>query len=483
MSTVGEDMKNLRRFYIDGQWVDPLQPNDMEVKNPATEQSVATISMGTAADIDLAVVAANNAFTTYSQFSVDQRIALLEQLLNVYLDHYYEMAVAISMEMGAPITFAVEEQADCGSGHIVATIEALKQYEFEQQVDASLIRKEPIGVCGLITPWNWPINQIACKVAPALATGCTMVLKPSEISPLSAYLFCEIIDRAGIPKGVFNMVNGYGPAVGQAMASHPDIQMLSFTGSTDAGIDVAKSAANSVKRVTQELGGKSPAIIFEDTDIESAVRDTVHNIMSNSGQSCNAPSRMLVQASVYDQAVQIAVQVAEQLVVDDPSKEGDHIGPVASCAQFDKVQRLIQVGIDEGAELVAGGVGKPQGLEQGYFCKPTIFVAVDNQMQIAREEIFGPVLVIIPFDSEQQAIEIANDTDYGLAAYLWTDDRARAQRVTEKLRAGSVRINGAGQGYDVPFGGYKQSGNGREWGEFGFDDFLEIKAISGLQFD
>ena len=480
MPTLGEDMKNLRRFYIDGQWVEPLEPNDMEVQNPATEQSVATISMGTAADIDLAVAAAKKAFTNYSQSSIEQRIQWLEQLLNVYLDHYYEMAVAISMEMGAPITFAVEEQADCGSGHLIATIDALKQYEFEQQIDSSLIRKEPIGVCGLITPWNWPINQIICKVAPALATGCTMVLKPSEISPLSAYLFSEIIDQAEIPEGVFNMVNGYGPEIGQAMAMHPNIQMLSFTGSTDAGIEVAKSAATSVKRVAQELGGKSPAIIFEDTDIESAVTDTVQHIMSNTGQSCNAPSRMLVQTSIYDQVVQYAVQIAEQIAVDDPSKEGDHIGPVASCAQYEKVQRLIQAGIDEGAKLVIGGVGRPADLQQGYFCKPTIFAEVDNQMQIAREEIFGPVLVIIPFDGEQQAIEIANDTDYGLAAYLYTDDIERIQRVTKQLQAGSVRINGAGHGYEIPFGGYKQSGNGREWGEYGFEDFLEIKAISGL---
>jgi len=472
-------MKNLRRFYIDGQWVDPLQPNDMEVQNPATEQSVATISMGTAADVEIAVAAANRAFTTYSQFSVDQRIGLLEQLLNVYLDHYYEMAVAISMEMGAPITFAIEEQADCGSGHIVAALEALKQYPFEQQMGSTLIVKEPIGVCGLITPWNWPINQILCKVAPALATGCTLVLKPSEIAPLSAYLFSEIIDQAGIPSGVYNMLNGDGSGVGQAMSNHPDIQMLSFTGSTRAGIEVAKSAADSVKRVTQELGGKSPAIIFEDADLESAVTDIVRNMMSNTGQSCNAPSRMLVQASVCDQAVQIAAQTAEQIVVEDPSKEGEHIGPLASRAQFDKVQALIQKGIDEGAELVTGGIGKPDGLETGYFCKPTIFAKVHNQMQIAREEIFGPVLVIIPFDTEQQAIEIANDTHYGLAAYLSTDDSELAQRVAAKLRAGSVRINGAGQGYEVPFGGYKQSGNGREWGEIGFEDYLEIKAISG----
>ncbi|MCS5587120.1 MAG: aldehyde dehydrogenase family protein [Porticoccaceae bacterium] len=473
-------MKNLRNFYINGRWVAPLKVNDLCVENPATEQPLATISMGSAADVNLAVAAAKSAFATYSQFSVDQRIVLLEQLLQAYLDRYHEMAVAISMEMGSPITFAIEEQADRGSGHIAATLDALKQYQFEQQIGSTLIVKEPIGVCGLITPWNWPINQIACKVVPALAAGCSMLLKPSEIAPISAYLFSEIIDQVGFPDGVYNMLNGDGAGVGAAISSHPDIQMLSFTGSTRAGILVAKSAADSIKRVTQELGGKSPNIIFEDADLEPAVRGAVRNIMSNSGQSCNAPSRLLVHASVYDRAVQIAAHSAEQIMVDDPAKEGNHIGPLSSRMQFEKVQSLIQKGIDEGAELVVGGVGKPDGFETGYFCKPTIFAKVHNQMQIAREEIFGPVLAIIPFDTEQQAIEIANDTDYGLAAYLSTSDMDRAQRVAGKLRAGTVRINGAAQSYEVPFGGYKQSGNGREWGEFGLEDYLEIKAISGL---
>ena len=473
-------MKNLRNFYINGRWVAPLKVNDLCVENPATEQPLATISMGSAADVNLAVAAAKSAFATYSQFSVDQRIVLLEQLLQAYLDRYHEMAVAISMEMGSPITFAIEEQADRGSGHIAATLDALKQYQFEQQIGSTLIVKEPIGVCGLITPWNWPINQIACKVVPALAAGCSMLLKPSEIAPISAYLFSEIIDQVGFPDGVYNMLNGDGAGVGAAISSHPDIQMLSFTGSTRAGILVAKSAADSIKRVTQELGGKSPNIIFEDADLEPAVRGAVRNIMSNSGQSCNAPSRLLVHASVYDRAVQIAAHSAEQIMVDDPAKEGNHIGPLSSRMQFEKVQSLIQKGIDEGAELVVGGVGKPDGFKTGYFCKPTIFAKVHNQMQIAREEIFGPVLAIIPFDTEQQAIEIANDTDYGLAAYLSTSDMDRAQRVAGKLRAGTVRINGAAQSYEVPFGGYKQSGNGREWGEFGLEDYLEIKAISGL---
>ena len=473
-------MKDLRNFYINGQWVPPIEINDLEVENPATEQPVATISMGTAADVESAVAAAKAAFPIYSKFSIDERIALMEKLLQCYMDRYDEMAVAISLEMGSPITFAIEEQADCGSGHISATLEALKQYEFEKQVGSTRVVKEPIGVCGFITPWNWPINQIACKVAPALATGCTMVLKPSEIAPISGYLFSQIMDQAGYPAGVYNMVNGAGAEVGNAISSHPDIDMVSFTGSTRAGILVAKAAADGVKRVAQELGGKSPNIIFEDADLERAVRYGVKNMMSNTGQSCNAPSRMLVHSSVYDQAVQIAVQTAEQITVDDPAKEGNHIGPLSSAIQFEKVQSLIQQGIDEGAQLVTGGVGRPDGLEAGYFCKPTIFAGVNNQMTIAREEIFGPVLTMIPFETEEEAIAIANDTDYGLAAYFSTSDNERAHRVAGELRAGMVRLNGASHGYTAPFGGYKQSGNGREWGEFGFDDFLEIKAVTGL---
>ena len=473
-------MKDLRNFYINGEWVAPIKSNDLEVENPATQMPVATISLGSAADVDQAVAAAKAAFPVYSKYSVDQRIALLEKLLECYMDRYDEMAVAISLEMGSPITFAIEEQADCGSGHISATLAALKHYQFEQQVGSTRVVKEPIGVCGFITPWNWPINQIACKVAPALATGCTMVLKPSEIAPISGYLFSQIMDQAGYPQGVYNMVNGAGAEVGNAISSHPDIDMVSFTGSTRAGVLVAKAAADGVKRVAQELGGKSPNIIFEDADLERAVRYGVKNMMSNTGQSCNAPSRMLVHSSVYDQAVNIAVQTAEAIKVDDPVKEGNHIGPLSSAIQFEKVQSLIQQGIDEGAELVTGGVGRPEGLDAGYFCKPTIFAGVNNQMTIAREEIFGPVLTMIPFDTEEEAIEIANDTDYGLAAYFSTSDNDRAQRVASQLRAGMVRLNGASHGYAAPFGGYKQSGNGREWGEFGFDDFLEIKAVTGL---
>lgn len=471
-------MKDLRQFYINGQWVDPVQANDLHVENPANEEMIATISLGAAADVEAAVASAKAAFTLYSQISVDERVALMEKLLQIYMSRVDEMAAAISMEMGAPISFATAAQADCGRGHIATAIEALKVFEFERQVLNTCIVKEPIGVCGFITPWNWPINQITCKVAPALATGCTMVLKPSEIAPISGHLFSEMVHQAGFPAGVYNMVNGDGPDVGAVISSHPDIDMVSFTGSTRAGILVAKAAAETVKRVTQELGGKSPNIIFEDADLEVAVRSGVTNMMGNTGQSCNAPSRMLVQASVYDRAVKIAKEAAEKIKVAQPTEKGWHLGPLSSRIQFDKVQGLIKVGIEEGAELVAGGLGKPEGLETGYFVKPTVFAGANNQMMIAREEIFGPVLTMIPFETEEDAIAIANDTPYGLAAYLSTGDDERAKRVAGKLRAGMVSLNSASQNYTAPFGGYKQSGNGREWGEFGFDDFLELKGIS-----
>ncbi|MGB1868853.1 MAG: aldehyde dehydrogenase family protein [Porticoccaceae bacterium] len=472
-------MKDLTKFYINGQWVNPLAANSLAVENPATEEAIATISLGAAADVDAAVAAAKAAFPSYSQVSVEERIALMENLLKIYMDRYDEMSMAISTEMGAPISFATAAQADCGRGHINAAIEALKKFEFERQIGGTRIVKEPIGVCGFITPWNWPINQISCKVAPALATGCTMVLKPSEIAPISGYLFTEMMDQAGFPAGVYNMVNGDGPSVGAAISSHPDVDMVSFTGSTRAGILVAKAASETVKRVTQELGGKSPNIIFEDADLEEAVSSGVTRMMGNTGQSCNAPSRMLVHTSVYDKAVEIAKQAAAQVAVDDPLKEGWHLGPLSSRVQFDKVQGLIEKGIEEGADLVAGGPGKPEGFETGYFVKPTIFAGVNNQMTIAQEEIFGPVLTMIPFDTEEQAIEIANDTPYGLAAYFSTSDKERANRVAGQLRAGMISLNSASQDYAAPFGGYKQSGNGREWGEYGFDDFLEIKGITG----
>ena len=471
-------MKDLRKFYINGEWVDPTHSNDLEVENPANEEMVATISLGGETDVNLAVAAAKRAFASYSQTSIEERVALMEKLLQIYMDRYDEMSVAISVEMGAPISFATAAQADTGRGHINTALEALKQFEFERQVGNTRIVKEPIGVCGFITPWNWPINQISCKVAPALATGCTMVLKPSEIAPISGYLFTEIMHQAGFPAGVYNMVNGDGPNVGAVIASHPDVDMVSFTGSTRAGVLVAQAAAPTVKRVTQELGGKSPNIIFDDADLESAVSGGVMRMMSNTGQSCNAPSRMLVQSSVYDQAVKIAKQAAESVVVDQPTSQGGHIGPLSSRVQFEKVQGLIEKGISEGATLVAGGLGKPEGFDSGYFVKPTVFAGVNNQMTIAQEEIFGPVLAMIPFDTEEQAIEIANDTPYGLAAYFSTSNAERARRVGSQLRAGMVSVNSASQDYAAPFGGYKQSGNGREWGEFGFDDYLEIKGIT-----
>lgn len=471
-------MQDCRQFYIDGSWHKPAIANDFAVTNPANEQAIATITLGTSANVDSAVVAARKAFATYGMSSVEQRIALLEALLTQYMDRYDEMAHAISMEMGAPIDFATQAQADCGKGHIETTLATLKEFEFQRTLANAQIIKEPIGVCGFITPWNWPINQIACKVAPALATGCTMILKPSEIAPLSAHLFTQMIHDAGYPAGVYNMVNGDGLAVGAAISAHKDIDMLSFTGSTRAGVAIAKSAADTVKRVTQELGGKSPNIILDDADIDVVVARGVKSCMNNTGQSCNAPTRMLVPAEKYQQATLVAKAAAEQVKVADPAKKGPHIGPLVSEQHFNKVQSMIQAGIDEGATLLIGGTGKPEGLATGYYTKPTIFTDVNNDMSIAREEIFGPVLVMIPYENEQQAIEIANDTPYGLAAYIHSADPQRAQRVARQIRAGMISINSASHHYTSPFGGYKQSGNGREWGEFGFEDFLETKSIS-----
>tara|TARA_R110001583_G_scaffold305_4_gene2741 strand:+ start:155 stop:1612 length:1458 start_codon:yes stop_codon:yes gene_type:complete len=471
-------MKNNKKFYINGQWVNPLVANDYPVINPATEQTIATISLGSIKDVDLAVFAARQAFSSFGHSSVEQRISLLEALLKQYIDNYDEMAHAISLEMGAPIDFAINAQADCGKGHIASTLAVLKEFQFSRTLANAEIIKEPIGVCGFITPWNWPINQIACKVAPALATGCTMILKPSEIAPLSAQLFSQMVHDAGYPVGVYNMVNGDGIGVGSAMSAHKDIDMISFTGSTRAGIAIAKSAADTVKRVTQELGGKSPNIILDDANIEKAVKRGILGCMSNTGQSCNAPTRMLVPASHYQQAVAAAKATIAKVKVGNPEEHGYHIGPLVSEAHFNKVQTLIQQGIDEGATLLAGGVGKPAGFETGYFTKPTIFTDVNNQMTIAREEIFGPVLVMIPYEDEEQAIEIANNTPYGLAAFIQSEDTDRAKRVARKIRAGMISINGAPHYYTSPFGGYKQSGNGREWGEFGFDDFLETKSVS-----
>ncbi|MGB3537164.1 MAG: aldehyde dehydrogenase family protein [Mesorhizobium sp.] len=470
-------------FYIDGQWRAPLQPKRLEVIDPATEEAYAVISAGSGADIDAAVAAARAAFDGWSATGKDERIAYLEKLAEIYKRRMEEMAQAISQEMGAPIKLARESQAMAGLSHLKAFIRAFKQYEFEATPDAGRpeqkIVHEPIGVCGLITPWNWPMNQIALKVIPAIAVGCTVVLKPSEIAPMSAMLFAEFIDEAGFPAGVFNLVNGEGLVVGEALSSHPGIDMMSFTGSTRAGTAVSRAAAASVKRVSLELGGKSPNIVFADTEVEDAVNRGVAHCFENTGQSCNAPTRMLVERSVYDDAVAFARKAAAGVKVDDPKKDGDHIGPLVSQLQFDKVQSLIEKGIDESATLVAGGLGRPEGFNRGYFVRPTIFADVSNDMTIAREEVFGPVLVMIPFDTEEEAIRIANDTPYGLAGYIQTGNPERAQRVARRIRAGMVQVNGTPRAPGMPFGGYKQSGNGREGGKWGLEDFLEVKLVSG----
>jgi aldehyde dehydrogenase (NAD+) len=470
-------------FYIDGKWVAPEAPRELEVINPADETAFAVISMGSEADVNKAVAAAKKAFPAWSRTTKEERLGYLEKLLAVYEKRSAEMAKTISQEMGAPITLATQAQAASGWGHIKAFIRTVKNFEFDRPLNDKMttehIAHEPVGVCGLITPWNWPMNQITLKVVPAVAAGCTVVLKPSEIAPLNAMLFAEIMDEAGFPAGVFNLVNGDGPTVGEAMSRHPDIDMMSFTGSTRAGVAVQKAAADTVKRVALELGGKSPNIVFADADIQKAVKRGALHCFNNTGQSCNAPTRMLVERSVYDEAVEVAAETAKNCKVGDPAEEGNHIGPLVSQMQFDKVQALIQKGIDEGARLVAGGTGRPDGLNRGYFVKPTVFADVNNDMTIAREEIFGPVLAMIPFDTEEEAIEIANDTPYGLAAYVQSGDQARAQKVARKLRAGMVLLNGAQRPGGSPFGGYKMSGNGREGGEWGLHDFLEVKAISG----
>ncbi|SIQ78312.1 aldehyde dehydrogenase (NAD+) [Rhizobium sp. RU20A] len=471
-------MLDKRKFYINGEWVDPITPNDLTVLNPATEQAIAVISMGSAADIDRAVAAAKTAFATYGRMPIDERIALLEALLAIYTRRYDEMAQTITLELGAPITMSTDQQAHVGIGHLEGFIDALKRMKMRETLpNGDIVLREPIGVCGLITPWNWPINQIALKVVPALATGSTCILKPSEFTPLNALLYAEMIHEAGFPAGTFNLVNGDGVHVGAALSKHIDVDMMSFTGSTRAGTAVSKDAADTVKRVTLELGGKSPNIVFEDADLEERITGSVLECFNNSGQSCDAPTRLLVQRSVYDRAVEIARRVGATVKVGDPQEPGDHIGPLVSDIQYGRVQALIEAGIAEGAELLVGGPGKPEGFEAGYYVKPTIFVGVNNGMRIAREEVFGPVLAILPFDAEEDAISIANDTNYGLAAYVQSGDLDRAERVATRLRAGMVHINGAPHRYGSPFGGYKQSGNGREGGLFGLEDFLEVKTI------
>ncbi len=474
-------MREMLKFYIDGRWVDPVTPNPVEVINPATEAPCGRISLGSAADVDLAVAAAKRAEAGYAATTREQRIDLLEAILAQFMKRYDDIAEAIMDEMGAPWGLAKGAQAGSGPQHIKAAIRALKTFEFEERNRTTLIVREPIGVCALITPWNWPVNQVACKVAPALAAGCTMVLKPSEIAPFDAMIFAEVLDAAGVPAGVFNLVNGDGPGVGTALSQHPDVAMVSFTGSTRAGVAVAQNAAPTVKRVAQELGGKSANILLDDADFKNAVRQGAEECFDNTGQSCNAPTRMLVPRDRMDEAAAIAADVASSIRVGDPRGDGVQVGPLVSALQWKKVQDLIQKGIDEGATLATGGTGRPEGLAKGYFARPTVFANVSNEMTIAREEIFGPVLSIIPYDDEDQAVEIANDTPYGLSGYVSSGDLDRARRVAARLRTGMVHINGASLDAMAPFGGYKQSGNGREWGAEGIEEFLEVKSIYGYE--
>ena len=471
-------MREHLNFYIDGQWVAPAAPRTLDVVNPATEAVAGRISMGSAADVDRAARAARRAFASFSQTTVAERVALLEAVVAEYKRRHADVAAAITEEMGAPVALAQKSQAPIGLGHLQTALTVLKTYAFEEARGTTLIRKEPIGVCGLITPWNWPMNQIACKVAPALATGCTMVLKPSEIAPFSAVVFAEILHAAGVPAGVFNLVNGDGPTVGAAIASHAEIDMVSFTGSTRAGIEVARAAAPTVKRVHQELGGKSPNLILPDADLQRAVTGGVRGVMNNSGQSCNAPTRMLVPKARMDEALAIAKAAAEATTVGAPDS-GATIGPVVSAAQWDRIQTLIAKGIDEGATVVAGGPGRPAGLDKGWYVRPTVLGHVHNGMTVAREEIFGPVVVVIGYDTVDEAVAIANDTPYGLAAYVSGTDLEQVRRVATQLRAGQVNLNGALPDLMAPFGGYKQSGNGREWGDHAFGEFLETKAVLG----
>ncbi|PCI88407.1 MAG: aldehyde dehydrogenase family protein [Hyphomicrobiales bacterium] len=470
------------KFYIDGQWVLPQVKNDFEVINPANEEVCATISLGDQADTDAAVAAANKAFPSWSATPHEERIRLVEKLSDIYEARRAEMGEMISIEMGAPIDLAMGAQAGCGTGHIAGFLVELKKIKFERMLGDHApndrIFMEAIGVCGLITPWNWPMNQVTLKVIPAIAVGCTVVLKPSEIAPLSSLLFAEMMDEAGFPKGVFNLVNGDGIGVGSQLSSHKDIEMISFTGSSRAGVLISQAAAPTIKRVSLELGGKGANVIFDDADDQAVQRGVAH-CFNNSGQSCNAPTRMLVQRGRYDEAVKQATEYAKNTPVKLSSENGTHLGPVVSQVQYDKIQGMIEAGINEGAKLVAGGLGRPQGLNRGYYIRPTIFADVSNDMRIAQEEIFGPVLSIIPFDDEADAIQIANDSPYGLTHYVQTQDKEKAHRMAKALRAGMVEINGHSRGAGAPFGGYKQSGNGREAGIWGIDDFLEVKSVSG----
>ncbi len=469
-----------RQFYIDGAWVDPVESKELKVINPATEEVAGVISMGSRQDVDRAVTAARRAFDSYSRTTPAERLALMERILAAYKAHYDEIAQAMTIEMGAPMTLSKGAQTRIGVGHISAMIDVLKTFKFEEMRGTVRLVQEPVGVCALITPWNWPMNQVAAKVVPALAAGCTMVLKPSEYSPFSAVIWAKVMHEAGVPAGVFNLINGDGPSVGAPLSSHREVDMVSFTGSTRAGTEVAKNAAASVKRVHQELGGKSPNVLLDDADFERAVKQSVLHVFQNSGQSCNAPTRMLVPAAKLAEVEAIAKRVAESVITGDPTSDKTNLGPVVSKVQFGRVEGYIAKGIAEGAKVVIGGSGRPDGLAKGYFVKPTIFSNVRNDMTIAREEIFGPVLCILPYESEEQAVQIANDTPYGLAAYVWSQDNLRARRVGGQIRAGQVTLNGASGNMNTPFGGFKMSGNGREYGEFGLRDFLEVKAIIGV---
>ena len=475
-------MQERLQFYIDGKWVDPVTPKTIDVINPSNEEAFARISLGSKADVDKAVAAARKAFETFSKTTREERLALLGKIIAVYQTKYEEIAKAISLEMGAPMWLSKAAQAATGMGHLAEAMKILKDYKFEEVRGTTAIVKEPVGVCGFITPWNWPINQIVCKVAPALAAGCTIVLKPSEVAPMNAMLFADVLHEAGVPPGVFNLVNGDGPGVGEALSAHPGIDMMSFTGSTRAGIAVAKAAADTVKRVSQELGGKSANIVLDDADLTKAVSGGVMQMMTNSGQSCNAPSRMFVPRAKNDAAIAIAKATAEKVKVADPADAPPGaIGPVVSEVQFNKIQALIKAGIDEGATLVAGGLGRPEGMNRGYYVRPTVFANVTNDMTISKEEIFGPVLAMLAYDTEEEAIRMANDTVYGLSGYVQSGDLAHARKVASQLRSGNVHLNGAGADFGAPFGGYKQSGNGREWGDHGFEEFLETKAVLGFE--
>ncbi|HZD52843.1 MAG TPA: aldehyde dehydrogenase family protein [Woeseiaceae bacterium] len=474
-------MREKLQFYIDGRWVDPVTPRPHDVINPATEEVCGRISLGTAQDVDCAVAAAKRALEDYAATATVERIALLESILEVFARRHDEVAMAIMEEMGAPWKLAKHAQAASGPQHLEAAIQVLKTYPFEETIGTTRLLKEPIGPCALVTPWNWPMNQVAVKVAPALAAGCTMVLKPSELAPFDAMVFADILHEAGVPAGVFNLVNGDGETVGTALASHPDIAMVSFTGSVRAGISVAQNAAPTVKRVAQELGGKSANIILDDADFAQAVARGTSACFDNAGQSCNAPTRMLVPRSRLEEAAAVAAQRAESTAPGDPTDEATRMGPVASEGQWERVQSYIRKGIDEGATLVAGGTGRPSGLKRGWFVRPTVFSSVSNDMAIAREEIFGPVLCIIPYDDEDDAIRIANDTPYGLSGYVSSSNLGHARRVAARLRTGMVHINGAPLDALAPFGGYKHSGNGREWGARGMEEFLEVKSIYGYE--